>query len=255
MPKYNFISGLPRSGSTLLASILSQNPEVATSIMSPVAYIFNAVQQAMSRENEAASVITDAHRRALLRGVLDAFYPDAVQVFDNNRRWCNRLSALATLLPDAKVICCVRDPVAIVNSVERVVRENPLESSRIFGFQPNMTVYDRFNVLMQPLNLFGYAWAATKDAYFGPHANRLIMLDYELLAVNPLAAMALIHKCLKIDLYPYDFKHLKSFPEAEQIDVELGLPGLHRVKSAVEWSTPRIILPPDLVERIPKPFW
>ena len=40
----HFISGLPRSGSTLLAAILRQNPRFHAGMSSPVASLFMALQ-------------------------------------------------------------------------------------------------------------------------------------------------------------------------------------------------------------------
>jgi hypothetical protein len=55
----HFISGLPRSGSTLLAASLRQNPRFHAGISSPVASLFMALQAAMSRRNEAAVFIDE----------------------------------------------------------------------------------------------------------------------------------------------------------------------------------------------------
>ena len=56
----HFISGLPRSGSTLLAAILRQNPRFHAGMSSPVGSLFMALQGAMSRRNEAAVFIDEA---------------------------------------------------------------------------------------------------------------------------------------------------------------------------------------------------
>ena len=45
----HFIAGLPRSGSTLLAGILRQNPRFQAGMTSPVGTMFMALQTAMSR--------------------------------------------------------------------------------------------------------------------------------------------------------------------------------------------------------------
>jgi sulfotransferase len=55
----HFISGLPRSGSTLLAAILRQNPCFHAGMTSPVASLFMALQSAMARRNEAAVFIDE----------------------------------------------------------------------------------------------------------------------------------------------------------------------------------------------------
>src|SRR5487761_1457359 len=108
----HFISGLPRSGSTLLAAILRQNPRFHAGMTSPVGAMYTALEAAMSRRNEAAVFIEDMQRRDVLKGVFDNYYR-AIQreklVFDTNRVWCAKLPGLTQLFPDARIVCCVRD--------------------------------------------------------------------------------------------------------------------------------------------------
>jgi hypothetical protein len=58
-----FISGLPRSGSTLLAAILRKNPRFHAAMTSPVGVMYMALESAMSRRNETAVFFTDKQRR------------------------------------------------------------------------------------------------------------------------------------------------------------------------------------------------
>ena len=93
----HFISGLPRSGSTLLAALLRQNPRFHAGMSSPVGSLFMALQGAMSKRNEAAVFIDEAQKRELLKGLFDNYYhaihPNKL-VFDTNRAWCTKLPAL-----------------------------------------------------------------------------------------------------------------------------------------------------------------
>src|SRR3712207_6305218 len=66
-PKLHFISGLPRSGSTLLAGILHQNPRFHAAMTGPVGNLFNALLNAMSPQNETALFLTEEQKRNLLR--------------------------------------------------------------------------------------------------------------------------------------------------------------------------------------------
>ena len=123
----HFISGLPRSGSTLLAALLRQNPRFHAGMTSPVGSLFSALLRQMSQENEAAVFIDDDQRARLLRACFEAYYADIHPeklVFDTNRMWTTKLPALAELFPDFRVICCVRNPAWIIDSVECLTRRN-----------------------------------------------------------------------------------------------------------------------------------
>lgn len=108
---FHFISGLPRSGSTLLSAILRQNPRFHSSVTSPMASFFGAVLSQVSVGTEWAPLVTIDQRRALLRGLFENYYSAAAQpvVFDTNRTWTAKLPALLDLFPNARVIACVRN--------------------------------------------------------------------------------------------------------------------------------------------------
>ena len=106
------------------------------------------------------------------------------------------MSLVLDLFTDAYVICCVRSPVAVIDSIERLLQRHPLTRSTIVGLESNLTVYDRVNRLTQPNGLFGYAWNAVREAYYGLHKDRLIMVNYDDLAQQPDITLAQIHeKC------------------------------------------------------------
>ncbi len=108
----HFIAGLPRSGSTLLAAILRQNPRFHAGMTSPVGAMYMALEGAMSRKSEAAVFIDKDQRRHVLSGLFTNYY-HAIHtqkvVFDTNRAWCTKLPAITQLFPKAKIICCVRE--------------------------------------------------------------------------------------------------------------------------------------------------
>ena len=108
----HFIAGLPRSGSTLLAAILRQNPAFHAAMSSPVSTLFMAMQSAASRRHEESVFIDEQQKIELFRGIFNAYYhakhPKKL-VFDTNRAWCSKLPALVKIFPDAKFVCCVRN--------------------------------------------------------------------------------------------------------------------------------------------------
>lgn len=91
----HFISGLPRSGSTLLAAILRQNPRFHAGMTSPVGSMYMALEGAMSRRNETAVFIEEQQRRDVLQGLFSNFYSrihTEKLVFDTNPGLFNALN-------------------------------------------------------------------------------------------------------------------------------------------------------------------
>ena len=258
MKRYHFISGLPRSGSTLLAAILRQNPYTQAGITSPVAEAMLALQQALSRQNEAAGLITEMQRAYMLRGVMDTYYAlhQEVNIFDTNRRWCNQTPLLTSLFPEGKIICMVRDPRWIINSMEILRQRYPLELNKALGFQANTSIYERAQVLLAPTGLVGYALNAFRSAYYGSHnRDQLIIIDYDDLCREPARCIERIYQICDIPPFEHDFTHIRPLPEAERFDEETGLPGMHEVGRRVQPRNHVSRLPPNLWDSIVPAFW
>src|SRR5258707_1895755 len=114
--KFHFISGMPRSGSTLLAAILNQNPRFRAGMTSPLADIMGVVMAEASSKNDFSFDVSDDQRVAMLRGLVENFYagdadagdravsdgiPRGDVVFDTSRLWCSRMQLLESLFPVA----------------------------------------------------------------------------------------------------------------------------------------------------------
>ena len=258
LPQFHFISGLPRSGSTLLSAILLQNPRFHAGMTSPVGALFSGVLEQCSAGSEFGAVIDTDLRRRLLRGLFDSFYADKADkpvVFDTNRLWSSRLPAISDLFPQAKVIACVRNVAWVMDSIERLYRANPFENTKLFGDAVERnTVYSRCETLAQRNRLVGFAWAALKEAYYGEHADSLLIVDYDLLTQAPDRVMRLIYDFIGEPWFEHDFNNLAY--DAPEFDQALGVSGLHKVKPKVELQSRRTILPPDLFKQYAElSFW
>jgi sulfotransferase len=253
----HFISGLPRSGSTLLAAILRQNPRFHAAMTSPVGGMYMALESAMSRRNETAVFFSDKQRRDVLRGVFTNYY-DAIQaeklVIDTNRIWCAKLPALTQLFPEARVICCVRNIAWIMDSIERLVRKNAFELSGMFGFEPGNTVYTRLNRVAMSDGMVGFALDALKEGFFGEQASRLVLIEYEALARAPASTMEHLYAVLREPYFEHDFDNIDY--AADDFDLALGAPGLHSIRRRVDWIERQTVLPPELFRRFDNDmFW
>jgi sulfotransferase len=246
---FHFISGLPRSGSTLLAAILRQNPRFHAGMSSPVGAFFTGLLDQVSAGSEFGPVVTHEQRRRLLRGLFDSYYADQADkatVFDTNRLWSAKLPAILDLFPQAKVIACVRNVAWVMDSIERLYRANPYENTRLFndGVERN-TVYSRVDTLAQRNRLVGFPWTAIKEAFYSEQAKSLLLVDYDLLANAPAQVLPLIYKFIGEPWFEgHDFSQLEF--DAPEFDTALGVSGLHKVRPLVAFEPRRTVLPPDL---------
>jgi sulfotransferase len=255
--RIHFISGLPRSGSTLLAAVLRQNPRFHAGMSGPLAGLFAALLGEMSGRNEFSVFISDTQRQRMLRGLFDNYYGPEVEasvVFDTSRAWCMRLSALRHLFPDSRVIACVRDVHWIIDSVERLVQRNAFSPSSIFNYVPGGTVYTRANGLAGADGMVGMAYDALKQAFYGEDAQRLMLVQYDTLVSDPGRVLAAIYEFIGEKPFKHDFDHVRY--DASEFDARTGTPGLHDVRPKVEARARDTVLPPDLVRRFASDaFW
>lgn len=254
--KFHFISGLPRSGSTLLAGILRQNPRFHAAMSSPVAGLINGALEQMGANSESYTFFDDHKRKAICRALFDAYYADRSQpvIFDTNRQWTARLHQLTELFSDFKVICCVRNPAWVMDSFETIYRKNPFDYSRMFNAGSRQTVYSRCDALINAGGPVGSAWTALKEAYYGEFSDRLLLVDYDLLTQHPGRTIELIYRFIDEPVFDHDFNNVDY--EESEFDQKLGVKGLHTVKKKVEFRTRRSILPPDLfVKYQAMDFW
>lgn len=258
-PTFHFISGLPRSGSTLLSAILRQNPRFHADINSPLGALVGGMLNRFSAGSEHSVQVSPTQRRRLVRAVFDAYYEDTARarevIFDTNRGWTARLAMLRELFPASKHICCVRNVAWIMDSFERMYRRDPYENTRLFNDDVERnTVYSRVDTLGQRNRVVGYSWSALKEAFYGEHAEALLVVDYDLLVQAPDKALSLIYQFIEQPNYEHDLERVEY--DNPEFDRWLGVEDLHKVEGRVEPRPRRSILPPDLFEKYANmSFW
>ncbi|MFQ6550525.1 sulfotransferase family protein [Aestuariibius sp. 2305UL40-4] len=251
----HFITGLPRSGSTLLSAILRQNPGVHASISSPVSAITTATKLVMSQNSEVATLIDDEVRRRILTGVFVSYYSnhqDYDLILDTNRNWSSRIAELLYLFPGARFIVTVRDLAWVFDSLERILKRNALRQSNIV--KPGASLATRMDMVLGSDGFIGGPLSGVKEAFFGPNSDRLLLIDYKALCVAPDKVLEAIYAFVGTKSYPHTFDDLEC--EEERFDEALNTPSLHSVRRKVELRPRKTILPPDVFQRLSAlTFW
>src|ERR1700756_4041713 len=256
MASIHFISGLPRSGSTLLAALLRQNPRFEAGMSGPLAGLFGALLGQMRARNEYSGFLDAAKPQRILRGLFDNYYAKcpAEVIFDTNRAWCGWMPAIARLFPDAKVIACVRELPWVVDSIERLIQHNVFSPSSIFNYSAGGTVYTRAKQVVGPDGMVGAPYDALKQACYGAQRDRLLLVQYETLTTDPAKRMPAIYPFLGEPVFSHDFSHVDY--DVTEFDERAGTPGLHTVRGTVKAEPRETLLPPDLFNRfIRDAFW
>ena len=178
-------------------------------------------------------------------------------MFDTNRQWTTKLPALVELFPDLRVICCVRNPAWIIDSVERLTRRNKFEPSKIFNFETGGTVYSRAEGLSSGAGMLGFALNALREAVYGEQSDRLLLVRYETLTANPLGTLAAIYGFIGEPLFAPRPRAYRTRLRGDGI--RRPARGARAARGRVRRCAPtsrRTILPPDLFARFEADaFW
>lgn len=255
LPRVCFISGLPRSGSTMLAAILRQNPNFHAGMSSSLHGIFAGLLRSMGPANEYARALSECQKERLIRGVFASYFADVADrklIFDTNRGWCAHLAALTSLFGEPRVICCVRSPAWILDSIERRVQSNPFSRNRMFPEEAAENVYTRADYMLKKGILSG-SLQALRQAWYGENAARLIAVRYDSITANPAEVVGRLYELLGEEPFPHDFENLEYSEPG--FDEQLGLPGLHEVRRRVEPNPRATVLPTDLFSQNDRSFW
>lgn len=228
---------------------------------SPVAALVSALHPKMTG-GEFGVFFDDPKRVQVLKAIFSAYHADRVAtlaapqvIFDTNRSWTGRIALLASLYPQAKIICCVRSIAWIIDSVETMLAKNPLQVSRVFSFQPGSSVYGRTETLMNSdKGLIGLPWSTLREAWFGDYADRLVLLPYDHLVKEPRRTLQRLYDVLDEPGFEHDFGNV--IYDEPDYDAHIGMPGLHSVRQKVEHRERRPVIPPDIFAKYANAhFW
>ena len=253
---YHFISGLPRSGSTLLSSILKQNPRFTAGITDPLQGYADAIIRATENIQGGRKLVEAEKRKRIIRGIFDTYYEDGPEVcFNTGRTWTGKTKLLETLYPDFKMIVCVRSIPWILNSFEKLNGKDPLGTKPIYGNEIMQTVDQRCftlmgsngGVVMDPIKLM-------RTGVFSGDADHMIFVEYNALTKQPEQTMRKIYEFLGEEYHDHDYDNVED--SYEEYDLDLKMEGLHIVRKKVEYREEQKLLPPALWnEFIKHNFW
>lgn len=255
MENIHFITGLPRSGTTLLSSILNQNPKFQASISGPLARFARAIIEESQSQGGYRFQCTAEKRKELILNVADTYYKDSKPtVFDTNRGWTYFTPLLADLYPKSKVICCIRSIPWILDSFEQLFAKNPYDVPLMFPPGHGTSVYSRTSYLLQQDAFIGFAYNGVKQALFGPAKQNMLIIQYDQLAKNPKGIIKRLYDFIGEPWYEHDFDNVEA--AWDEFDVDMNIKGLHHVRKAVKFVERPTILPSDIFNEYEKlDFW
>lgn len=249
MKKIVFTSGLPRSGSTLLAAILNQNPRFHANMSVPMRQILDSVVDNINVPGNNKTELTNEKIDNVLRGILENYHSDEGKevFFDHNRYWSGRHDLLNRLYPDHKMILMVRDIGWILDSYELLAKNNIYKRPLYSPAVSNSDVYARCNSILDK-SIYPVL-QSMRDLLHSNRSNVLI-IEYDLLASNPEMVMRNIYQHIEEPYFNHYFDNISDVDNYASFDEYINMPGIHKLRTKVSLETRNTVIPRDIWNRV-----
>ena len=249
---YFFLSGLPRSGITLLGAILNQNPDIYVGATSPVLQLMRLF--AHYYKNHINNYFPkEEFRKKTLTRICDDWYSDIDSpiIIDKNRGWSYNLTEARIITKDIKIICPVRSILDILSSWILLNRKSSEKED--YGNGTELTALDHnlmangervtdnnhCHSLMDergggmvyiPLNALAQLFGENQELF----QNIIHLVEYEDLIGDTKNSINKIYEFLQIPKYEHDYDNIENnLPEDEMARFGYGMPTLHEVRPTI----------------------
>jgi len=257
---FYFMAGLPRSGSTLLSTILNQNPRFYSGPSSPVLGAMFAIEQNFMENELYHGYPKPDQVREIIGSVPHHFYSDIEKpvVFDKNRAWTARVPFIEGYIgQQAKIIVPVRRVDEILTSILTMIHRNPFqEGQERVNFvdeqliKTNTPIND-YNRCMYLLNGGGIVYESLNSIKMGIDENfrdKMHFVDYNDLVSNPGKTLEDIYDFLGENYYDHELDNLSNKHRENDLNT-YGLGDMHEVHSKLEKisPSPESVLPEEIL--------
>ena len=248
-----YVTGLPRSGSTLLCQLLDMHPEVDSSgHSSPLQGILQSMRHQLS-DNEFLLSQMDVdfelgYKRLLNlnRGLINGWFAhsDKDIVVDKNRGWLMNIDLVQALDPDFRMLVCVRDPAQIYGSIEARHQQTLL-----LDFPDklaSLSRHARADKLFAAEGVIGGPLKAIEALQDVPDAwqKRLFYVVFEQLMQEPETVLRDLYEWLKLPVPAFAPNNLRVKPHESDSYYRFKYP--HQTRSEISPPAPHAI--PNRIE-------
>jgi len=237
---YIFVSGLPRSGSTLFKAILNQNPSIHSGAISPVLEVMYYTEQYFENSEQALAYPKPPQQHKIISSVIDNYYSDIDKpiIADCCRAWTNNVDRIQKYITKTpKILCPVRDILEILASFIQLIHRNSNQLSFVDkaliekGYTP--TDDNRCDYLMSPEGIVDQSLYAFGEGFNKNCERYMHMVEYNDLVNQPERTFRKIYEFLELPYYTHDFNNV-NHKYRERDDDVYGLSDMHEVRKRIQ---------------------
>ena len=256
-----FLAGLPRSGSTLLRSILNQNPSLYSGPISPsVELLYYTDKYFQSSEMLLASPQPESCFN-VLSNMMDLFYEpilkkeNKTKIIEFNRAIPNNIERFrAYIKEDVRIVCPVRSIPEILASFISLIHKNSDKVSFVdqYLIDKGIEVNDdtRCDYLMSDYGIVGQALFAMSRPYLRNEQSLLKIVEYDDLVENTDKVMEEIYDFWGLEKYSHTYENLENtYPENDIF--QYNLDGMHTIGRTIKKTCkkPEEVLSTEIIQK------
>jgi sulfotransferase len=249
-----YVTGLARSGSTLLCRLLGQHPEVySTAQSSPLAHALDGLRRRLSDDTfllaqlDGDFEVVYGRLTNAFRGFVEGWFAETTKpwVVDKNRGWLGMIDTVRQLDPDFRMLVCVRELAQLYGSIESRHQETIL-----LDFPDHLadrSRYARADALFAPNGVIGRPLRSLQSVQdLEPELqDRLFYVVFEDLTREPERVLGEIWRWLGLAEAQPNLDALDERPTESDSHYRLKYP--HRVRARV--GQPRQHAVPERIAR------
>lgn len=244
--QFYFLSGLPRTGSTLLSSILAQNPNIHAEGYSHVCELmWQSFSCSLNDEkNNWGNEIVEAEReetiRYILKNIPNLYYSNINKslIVDKSRNWTlpANLNLIKNFITDKpKIIVLVRPIEEIVASFVHLRKKNNWSQDSLF----NDLLTAGTNPIMWPLE--GAIWAKENNH------GEFLFISYDELVFKTNTILTKIYDFCGWQKFEHNLQNInRPFVQKDEV---WNLIGLHDVRQNIEKQKYQVNLPKNVLKK------
>lgn len=239
----HFLAGLPRCGSTILGSILSQHPDVFVSKSSFALNLLGYLENAFGYNN-IQNIEWDVEEELIINNVYKACLQGMYQhrsekhVFDKHHDWQQSIKQLEKIIDSPKVIFLYRPTAEIVTSYLNLIDKDPNNNvdKRLREAGKKVNHFNRVEHII-PNTISCYL----SNANLLINRKKLLFISYDEIVDQPVDTVNKIYNYCGIDLYSkHDFENIE--PACQETKDMHGFKDMRKIRPKLEktsWENPK----------------
>jgi sulfotransferase len=252
MKQFYFLSGVPRSGSTVFATLISQNPNIHTTPTSPLLDLLLTTKPTWKQVSTFQTNTHPEQYSNIERGIISGCYQHIKEpiVLEKHRSWAKYGSYIqSTFQTTPKIICTTRRISEVLASFVSIINKSKKITyidRELMNTNKPVNNQTRCRLLWE--NYISVPWKSLKIGY-ETQKEHLCFIDYEEIVNSPEETLKKVYEFCELEYYSGHYFENLSNPSPENDDA-YGIQGLHDVRKKLGRTSPKPedVLGEELVE-------